>query len=262
MEGVDLDTQKICILQLETFNTYELSRIEFFFNDLIRRIIYSRERLNLLNKTLEQKVAQRTQQLYEKQQALEQVNLELEQQISIVEQLVITDELTQLYNRRYFNRIFPKEIQRAAREKQVISFLIFDVDHFKQYNDYYGHQKGDSVLQTIGEVLKVQCQRASDIPLRLGGEEFGIIFSGLNNGSILFFAERVRLAIADTKIEHRFSSTADIVTASFGLVSVQATPDLTMDELYKQADEALYQAKETGRNKVVQVPKLITHQHT
>ena len=253
MEEVDLDKQKNCALELETFGTYELSRIEFFFNDLIKRIVFSRDKLNVLNKTLEQKVAERTLQLFEKQQALELVNEELEQQISIIEKLVITDELTQLYNRRYFNRIFPKEIQRAAREKQAISFLIFDIDHFKQYNDHYGHQKGDDVLKTIGDVLKVQCQRASDIPLRLGGEEFGIIFSCVNHEAVLCFAERVREAIADTQIEHRFSSTAPFVTASFGLVSVPASVGLTMDDLYKQADDALYQAKETGRNKVVQV---------
>lgn len=361
MEEIDIDKQKNCFLHLETFGSYELSRIEYFFNDLLKRIIDSRDKLNVLNKTLEQKVTERTQQLSEKQTDLSELNSKLEQQIAIIdknviisqtdkegriiysseafcdisgysktellqqhssiiyhpdvpkeistdlsvtiangktwqgdllsfnksgnsywvsvvispifdkqkhitgyscisenisdkkiiEQLSITDELTQLYNRRYFNTIFPKEIQRAAREKQTISFLIFDIDYFKQYNDNYGHQKGDDVLNVMGRVLKAHCQRASDIALRLGGEEFGVIFSDLNHEEALLFAEKIRIAIAATHIEHRFSHVADYITASFGLVTLLATPDLKMDYFYKQADDALYQAKNSGKNKVI-----------
>ena len=251
MENVDIDNHKNCFLSLETFNTYELSRIEYFFNDLLRRIIDSRVKLNVLNKTLEQKVTERTQQLLEKQNDLEQLNLKLEQQLTIIEQLSITDELTKLYNRRHFNTVFPKEIQRAARKKNTISFLVFDIDYFKQYNDNYGHQKGDEVLRTIGQVLKKYCQRASDIALRLGGEEFGIIFSDLNHEEALMFAEEIRFAIEDAQIEHHFSGAARYITASFGLVTLLANPKVTMDYFYKQADEALYQAKNSGRNRVV-----------
>ncbi len=98
----------------------------------------------------------------------------------LIEKKAITDELTTLYNRRYFNQIFPKEIKRAIRDQQTISFIMVDVDHFKQYNDHYGHQKRDSVLATISKLLKLNCKRGSDIALRLVGEEFGVIFSGEN----------------------------------------------------------------------------------
>ena len=254
MENTDIDKQKYHFLHLETFNSYELSRIEYFFNDLLKRIVESRNSLAELNKTLEQKVAARTEELSEKKRTLEKLNSELEQKLNLIEILVITDELTQLYNRRYFNNIFPKELQRAARENMAISFLIFDIDHFKQYNDCYGHQKGDDVLKKIGAVLKKQCLRGSDIPLRLGGEEFGVIFSGLPVEEAFLFADKIRQAIADTQIEHVFNSAANCVTASFGLVTTLAHPHLNMDELYKQADDALYQAKDSGRNKVVQAP--------
>jgi diguanylate cyclase (GGDEF)-like protein len=252
MEKIDLDNQKNYFLNLETFNTYELSRIEYFFNDLLKRIIENRDKLSELNKTLEEKVIERTQQLFQKQQDLEKLNTELEQQLNIIEILSITDELTQLYNRRYFNTIFPKEIHRAARENIEISFLIFDVDYFKQYNDNYGHQNGDKVLRTIGKTLTAQCHRGSDIALRLGGEEFGVIFSGLNSTEAFVFADKIRQAIVDIQIEHRFNCVADYITASFGVVTVRAHPDLLMDELYKKADDALYQAKDSGRNKIVQ----------
>jgi len=207
-----------------------------------------------LNNSLEHKVVERTRQLAEKQQALENANTELKQQITLVERLSITDELTQLYNRRHFNNLFPKEIQRAARSGIPLSFFMLDVDHFKQYNDNYGHQKGDEVLKTIGKILNHECSRASDFPLRLGGEEFGIIFSGLNSEEALIFANKVKLAIEASKMEHLFSSVAKHVTASFGLITSTTTQlTLDMDAFYKQADNALYQAKEQGRNCIIQV---------
>ena len=255
MEDIDIDKQKNYFLHLETFNTYELSRIEYFFNDLLRRVIESRDKLTELNTTLEHKVLVRTQQLSEKKHVLEKLNEELEKKLNLIEILVITDELTQLYNRRYFNSIFPKEIQRATREEMIISFLIFDIDHFKQYNDNYGHQKGDNVLKEIGCILKKQCLRGSDVPLRLGGEEFGVIFSGLAPNEAFLFANKIRQAIENAQIEHLFSNASQYVTASFGLVTILAHPQLNMDDLYKYADHALYQAKDAGRNKVVQVPK-------
>lgn len=253
MENIDIDKQKSYFLHLETFDTYELSRIEYFFNDLLKRIIESRNKLTELNKTLEQKVTSRTQELSEKKQVLEQLNIELEQKLHLIEILAITDELTQLYNRRYFNAIFPKEIQRAARENAIISFLIFDIDHFKQYNDNYGHQKGDEVLKEIGAVLKKQCLRGSDIPLRLGGEEFGVIFSNLTPREAFLFANKIRQAIVDAQIEHCFNSASPYISASFGLVTTLSSPQIQMDDLYKQADHALYQAKDSGRNKVIQI---------
>jgi diguanylate cyclase (GGDEF)-like protein len=202
---------------------------------------------------LNEKLKTTYRQLQQNHLDLERVNSELEQKIAIIERLSITDELTQLYNRRHFNTLFPKEIQRAARENQNVSFLIFDVDYFKQYNDNYGHQKGDAVLRTIGLVLKMQCQRASDVPFRLGGEEFGVIFLNLNQTDAVNFADRVRVAIEQMQIEHLFSSVAKHITASFGLVTLPANLKLTMDDFYRQADEALYQAKKQGRNKVIQL---------
>ena len=207
--------------------------------------------LNDAFENLEHKIEQRTRKLNKALQDLVSVNSKLEQQIIFVEQQSVTDELTQLYNRRYFNELFPKEINRAVREHSPISFLIFDVDHFKQYNDNYGHHKGDDVLRTIGQVLKNQCQRVSDAPFRLGGEEFGIIFTHLTNEEALNFANKIRLALEDMQIEHLFSSAASHVTASFGLVTATvATLELDMDDFYKQADSVLYEAKEQGRNRV------------
>lgn len=206
-----------------------------------------------LNASLERKVMERTCELAQKKQALEQLNTELERQIAIIEQLSITDELSQLYNRRYFNKVFVQEIQRAAFEGIMLSFLMFDVDSFKAYNDNYGHLKGDEVLKTIALTVKAQCLGTTDYVFRLGGEEFGVIFYNLNVQEAFAFADKIRVAITDLKIEHAFSHTSNYITVSCGLITVLACPNLKMDDLYKQADDALYRAKDAGKNRVIQV---------
>jgi diguanylate cyclase (GGDEF)-like protein/PAS domain S-box-containing protein len=169
----------------------------------------------------------------------------------LVVQLSIIDKLTQLYNRRYFSFILPKEIQRAAREQWLISFLIFDIDHFKRFNDTYGRDKGDEVLKTVGQVLINHCKRASDISFRLSGQEFGVIFSNLNHEQAFMFANKIRLAIEESKIEHLFNSASEYLTVSLGLVTLVAHAQLQADDFYNRALEALQQAKNNGKNRVI-----------
>ncbi len=169
----------------------------------------------------------------------------------IAERLSITDELTQLYNRRYFNQVFSAEIQKATLAKQTISFLVFILDDFKIYNDNYGSQKGDDVLRVIAQILKASCRPVGDIPIRLGGKEFCVIFSGLSAQQAFEFADGIRMAIFDTNIEH--NSNFHCVTASFGLVTCSSETQLDADAFYKHADEALHQAKDAGRNRVIQI---------
>ncbi len=168
-----------------------------------------------------------------------------------VEQLAITDELTGLYNRRYFNTIISRELQRAQRSGKTLTFAMMDLDHFKQYNDHYGHQKGDVVLTTIGNTLKKVLNRGSDYSFRLGGEEFGVIFTDLLPAEGIVFADKISLSIENLGIEHQWSEVASVVTISMGLLSVTPGPGITVDEIYKEADEALYKAKEIGRNQIV-----------
>lgn len=168
-----------------------------------------------------------------------------------MEELAITDELTGLYNRRYFNTIIARELQRAQRSSKTLTFAMMDVDHFKQYNDHYGHQKGDVVLEAIGETLKKVLNRGSDYSFRLGGEEFGVIFTDLLPAEGLVFADKIRASIENLNIEHQWSDVASVVTISIGLLSVTPGPGITVDEIYKEADEALYKAKATGRNQIV-----------
>lgn len=168
-----------------------------------------------------------------------------------IEELSITDELTNLYNRRYFNDVFEKELNRAKRKNTSISLLMLDVDYFKLYNDTYGHQEGDDVLSKIGGVLSDFSKRAGDFAFRLGGEEFGILFHEDSFEEADQFANNLLKAVEKLKIPHDKSLTSKFVTVSIGLVHRDVDKTITLENIYKQVDDNLYKAKELGRNRVV-----------
>jgi len=169
-----------------------------------------------------------------------------------VEYLSITDGLTNLYNRRYFNDISQKEIDRAKRDKHIFAFVLLDIDNFKKYNDTYGHQDGDAVLVSVSESLKNTFKRSSDIVFRLGGEEFGVIINSDSIDKISPMVEQARENLQNLNIEHKENLPSKVVTASFGLIVVEVVGEAKYDieDIYKQADMMLYEAKESGRNRV------------
>ena len=167
-----------------------------------------------------------------------------------VEYLSITDELTQLYNRRHFNTIIEEELNRAKRRNDYISFLMLDIDYFKKYNDEYGHQKGDKILKEVSHVLKESSKRVSDFAFRIGGEEFALIFSSVEKENCLNFARSIKEEIENLKIENMNSEISNYLTVSIGLVCKKANEIKDSKELYKAADVALYEAKNSGRNQI------------
>ena len=168
-----------------------------------------------------------------------------------LEELSITDELTSLYNRRYFNQVLEKELRRLGRVGEEITFLMIDIDYFKTYNDTYGHDYGDNALIQVGRVLNDLTNRSSDYAFRLGGEEFGILFYEENAKKSIEYAELIRKSIESLKIEHSGSQVSKYITVSIGLIYEKVDQDLTAKLLYKQADDNLYKAKESGRNKII-----------
>lgn len=169
-----------------------------------------------------------------------------------IEKLSITDELTSLYNRRYFNELFPQELSRAERDKKILAMMILDVDYFKLYNDNYGHQQGDIALISIAKVLQESLRRAGDFAFRIGGEEFGGIISVDTIEDARLLAERVRTAVEGLNILHEHNQVSDFVTVSIGMKIHHCNGEfnLDMDTFFRLADNALYQAKENGRNRV------------
>lgn len=147
--------------------------------------------------------------------------------------------------------MFEKELSRAKRDNHFFALIILDVDFFKQYNDFYGHQKGDYVLESIGKRLIEICKRSSDTPFRIGGEEFAIIFTPKDKEDALNFAKLVNEKIEELKIEHKYNKASDYITASLGLYVAYADEIETSEHIYNFTDNALYKAKESGRNRFV-----------
>lgn len=156
------------------------------------------------------------------------------------------DALTGLFNRRYLEDTFERELIRAARQNRPVSVVMGDLDHFKAVNDTYGHQAGDAVLREFGRLMKLHA-RGSDICCRYGGEEFLLVLPDMTEEKACERAEQLRTAIADATI--MFDTSAIRVTASFGVASFPLHGK-TGDTLIGAADNALYAAKESGRNQV------------
>jgi len=171
--------------------------------------------------------------------------------MKILHECSIKDALTKLYNRRHLHAVFDKEFKTAQRHDYSFGFFILDIDFFKQYNDLYGHQKGDEALCKLADVLQTHMRRSEDIVFRLGGEEFCGICIDSDASKIQAQLKVLVHAIESLEIEHKGSSVANVLTISMGVKQIESYEDYDFDRLYKEADEALYRAKEEGRNKIV-----------
>jgi diguanylate cyclase (GGDEF)-like protein len=196
------------------------------------RALVTSEQLTL---NLETIVAERTS-------ALEQSNRKLAA-------LNVTDALTGISNRRHFDDMLQSEWSRALRGQRPLALLILDIDHFKAYNDHYGHQAGDMCLQKVAEVLASIVSRAGDTLARYGGEEFVVLLPESTQGAALAIAETIRSQISAAALPH-LKSDFHIVSVSIGVRSVTPTATDSADQFFKMADEALYEAKRQGRNRI------------
>jgi diguanylate cyclase (GGDEF)-like protein len=170
----------------------------------------------------------------------------------ILKEEVIHDSLTGLYNRRYYDEIIKKELIRSKRDKVFFTFVILDIDYFKRYNDTYGHQEGDNVLKAVAEVLKKNLNRCGDYCFRLGGEEFGFLFTGKSADESYRFSNMICKEIENLCIPHSKNEASKYLTASFGILNTNIeSSSVQEDAIYLAADKALYKAKEDGRNCVV-----------
>lgn len=167
-----------------------------------------------------------------------------------IEEIAITDGLTQIFNRRHFDSAFPLKLKEARRDNKNLVFILLDIDHFKQFNDTYGHQEGDYALISVANTLKTILKRPGDFVFRLGGEEFGLIFNAKSAEEAEIFAVHIKNSIESLNIQHSRNSASEYVTISMGLIFILPETTQTADHLYKIADEMLYEAKESGRNNV------------
>jgi diguanylate cyclase (GGDEF)-like protein len=160
--------------------------------------------------------------------------------------LMTVDGLTQVYNRRYFNEALEREFNRSKRYDRALALILFDIDHFKRVNDTYGHLAGDNLLRQIGIAVKPRLRR-EDIFARTGGEEFGVLLPEIGRDGALITAEKIRKIVEATPLRHEQSVVP--CTVSLGVGQLEPA-DTVPDDLYKRTDERLYDAKQSGRNRV------------
>jgi diguanylate cyclase (GGDEF)-like protein len=175
-----------------------------------------------------------------------------------LEELASLDGLTGLANRRGFDRELEREWQRAAERNRPLALMMIDIDHFKLFNDRYGHVRGDACLRAVGETLSLVTLEEAVLVARYGGEEFALLLPGLDIARTTALAEEARRAIEDLLIVH-VEATSGFVTISIGVESQVPEPGQSAADLVEAADRALYAAKRRGRNTVVaQVPLLLS----
>jgi diguanylate cyclase (GGDEF)-like protein len=178
------------------------------------------------------------------------IQLDLIKHIQTIERLGMIDALTDIPNRRFFDMRIKEEWRRTYRHKSCMSMLMLDVDHFKIYNDTYGHPQGDRLLKFIGKVLMDNLHRPSDMAARLGGEEFAVLLGDTDTVGAIKVAESIRRDV-ETGIVPTPQGEPTSITISIGIGSVMPTAEGDFMDLVQQADKYLYIAKENGRNRIV-----------
>ena len=216
----------------------EVSELARSFNRMSERLQMTLAELREHKEQLELRIQQRT--------------LELEAANRKLEALSRSDGLTGLGNRRHLDEVLETEWRRATRLGLPVSFVLLDVDHFKPFNDHYGHQAGDGCLIRIGAALADYAQRAGELAARYGGEEFAIVLPGSSAVEAAALAEAVRQSILKLGIPHAKAPTG-VVTVSLGVATRIPGPSDMPIGLISEADKALYRAKEEGRNRVMAV---------
>lgn len=194
---------------------------------------------------LERRVLERTLELEQTLKSLEQANNQLAE-------LSITDALTGISNRRYFDQIIEHEFRRAIRAKQPLSVVLADIDHFKSVNDTHGHQAGDQCLHAVAKALQQQCIRGTDLVARYGGEEFAIVLPATEQLDAAQIADKARQAIEQLDVQ--WNGRHISIRASFGVAGWLPYPGETTEAMLQAADKALYRAKSRGRNQVATAP--------
>jgi diguanylate cyclase (GGDEF)-like protein len=186
-------------------------------------------------------------------------SLELEEMTRELTELAELDGLTGLNNRRTYDTYIDRLWRQARREQTVLTIILIDIDHFKIYNDHYGHQSGDNALKAVADVIDAHAKRPFDFAARYGGEEFVLVLSGSQLGRdstaedevAYSYAEKLRRAVSALQIPHAESTADDCLTISVGVAVILPDTSRSLAGAVQIADEALYQAKEDGRNRVV-----------
>lgn len=236
----------VAVLVLETPRLVLLSNNFFFLSAHVIGLLacYINDRLARLAWHSNRRIA-------EQMGRIEQMNSELADANGQLKELATHDGLTGLANRRLFDAHLRAEWERLARDRRPLAVVLCDLDRFKLYNDAFGHLQGDSCLRKVARVLKAAARRPGDLAARQGGEEFGLILPNTDGEGALHVAQCLRAEMAELGLPHAAGAPRAYVTLSLGVAAVVPKPGGSMEDLLRGADNALYEAKELGRDRVV-----------
>ncbi len=235
---IEKSKQQLSDIALENAKLYE--QIEKYTNTLEDKVTERTQELEIKNQQLEQEIQER--KIIEK--TLQEVNQKLER-------LVNVDGLTGVSNRRHFDNYLTREWRRLKREQKPLSLILCDVDHFKLYNDSYGHLQGDDCLRQIAQTIAQIINRPADLVARYGGEEFAVILPNTDLLGAHKVATKLQKSIRELKLPHNCSQTGQFVTISIGISSQIPHQEQPLEDLIITADRALYAAKDQGRDHIV-----------
>jgi len=233
----------------------ELDLVVNALNEMKTNLSKQQKQINDLNKDLEIKVTERTAELEKSNQLLVKKNLELNNKESLLlkqqEELVLLathDPLTSLYNRRKLQQDLEKLWRVAYREHSLLAVAMLDIDHFKTYNDHYGHTLGDQALVKIARACSKSLLRPFDCIYRYGGEEFIILLPQIDMTGARYVISRIFQSLERLRLPHEYSATADHITVSIGCVLGIPSESNSIDTFINRSDQLLYKAKSAGRN--------------
>jgi len=209
-----------------------------------------RQKLQLMVRESTEEIVRKNEILEKQQLNLKQQQEEIQKANAALTELARTDSLTGLANRRHFQETLERDFRRCIRTRSPISIIMIDVDFFKPFNDYYGHQKGDECLKDVAEALKRSVYRTADMVARYGGEEFIAVLGDADSEAAQQVGKRAKDEIQRLRREHKASAIGSHLTCSFGVATMVPERGQAFEELIKRADEALYQAKANGRNRI------------
>lgn len=233
----------------QIFRGYESGAVDYLFKPLDSAVFKSKVGIFLDLFRQKDELEKKTRELDAKVVELEELQQALEETNEQLRLLSAMDGLTGLLNRRRFDEILEEEWQRCLRDSSPLSLLIVDIDHFKRYNDNYGHIMGDNCLKRVSRELADSLQRHVDRVARYGGEEFTVILPTTDSDGAMQVAHRMRKNVEALDIEHCASGVCEAVTISVGVSTVVPGAGTSSNLLLDSADKALYRAKKSGRNK-------------
>lgn len=228
------------------FKGYEVGAVDYLFKPIEPLILKSKVKVFIELQKQKELLKKQAKMLEEKIDEL----LELKELNCQLKHISTIDVLTGISNRRSFEKNIQIEWQRAIRTGIPLSLIMIDIDHFKAFNDCYGHQEGDRCLRQVAEAIVSSTQRPADFVARYGGEEFVVVLPETQREGALIVAERIRKKVESLAVKHKKSCVSPYVTVSLGISTLLPEKHYSVEELINSADKALFQAKFYGRNRV------------